>query len=245
MELEERKKATEELTRRVEKKAKDRYGELVLTLQRGIGSSRHLLKGGKEDKFFFDFDYIVEDPITCKKIAERFSDKVQQIAEYRGIKPDFLGFIEKDGIGTVGALRLSGFISSLTETPNILIRHTRELPYARIKVAKEYQVESKRRLGGKNVLIISDVSTTGKELIDAIEEVRDNGGTVTDALVYFSRHSFETKKGFQEIGVTLYALITEPQARDFALRPENKEKARIIREVFSTADSYLPEEQLV
>jgi orotate phosphoribosyltransferase len=245
MELEEREKATEELTKRVEKRAKDKYGELVLTLQKGIGSSHHLLKGGKEDIFFFDFDYIVEDPLTCKEIAERFSDKVLQIAEYRGIKPDFLGFIDKDGIGTVGALRLSGFISSLTETPNILIRHNRELPYARIKVAKEYQVESTQRLEGKNILIISDVSTTGKELIDAIEEVRDNGGNVTDALVYFSRHSFETKKEFQKIGVTFYALITEPQARDYALHPENKEKASVIREVFRTVDRDFLEEQLV
>lgn len=245
MKLEEREKATAELTQKVEKKAKDRYGELVLTLQKGIGSSRHLLKGGKEDIFFFDFDSVVEDPLSCKEVAERFCEKVQQIAEYRERKPDFLGFIEKDGIGTVGAIRLSGFISSLTETPNILVRHTRELPYARIKVAKENQVDRHQRLKGKNVLIISDVTTTGKEIMDAIQLVRDNGGTVTDALVYFSRQSFESQKKFQETGVTLYALITEPQARDFAFSPENQEKASVIREVFRDVDKYLSEKQLV
>jgi len=156
-----------------------------------------------------------------------------------------LGFIEKDGIGTVGALRLSGFISSLTDVPNILIRHNRELPYARIKVSKKYQVEDKQRLEGKNVLIISDVSTTGTELMDAIKDVQDNGGTVTDAILYFSRCSTETKKKIQGMGVTLDALITEPQAREIAWHPGYKEKASSIRDVFSTVDRYLRKEKPV
>ncbi|MBC8520542.1 MAG: hypothetical protein H8D26_00905 [Methanomicrobia archaeon] len=241
--IEERKKATEEVTKAVEEEAMERYGELVLTLKNGIGSSLHLLKGGREELFFVDFDCIVEDPSTCKEIAEWFSNKVLQIAESRGGKPDFLGFIEKDGIGTVGAIRLSGFISSLTEIPNILIRHNRELPYARIKISKKYQVEEERRLEGKSVLIISDVSTTGAELMDAVKDVQDNGGNVTDAILYFSRCSIETKKKIQNMGVTLEALITEPQAREFAWYPGNKEKASSIRDVFSTVDRYRREEK--
>jgi len=231
--IEDRKKATEKKTREFIEEVKREYREFVLTLNNGIESSVHLLKGGRRELFFVDFDYITEDPSVCKKIAEWLSKKVQQIAEYRERKPDFLAFIEKDGIGTAGAIKLSSYVSSLTGIPNILIRHNRELPYARVKISKKFWVEGKWRLKGKNVLIISDVSTTAIELMDAVKDVRSNGGDVTDAILYFSKCSIETIKELKGMGVELHTLITEPQAREVAWHPDYKEKAKKIRAVFS------------
>lgn len=230
--IEERKKATEKETKEFIEEVKRKYREFVLTLNNGIESSVHLLKGGRIEPFFVDFDYITEDPSVCKEIAKWLSMEVQRIAEYRQRKPDFLGFIEKDGIGTAGAIKLSSFISSLAGIPNILIRHNRELPYARIKISKRFWVESKRRLKGKIVLIISDVSTTATELVDAIKDVRINGGDVTDAILYFSKCSIETVEELQGMGVKLHALITEPQAREVAWHPDYKEKASKLRDTF-------------
>lgn len=243
---EEREKAAAEMARMVEDKAMKKYGELVLTLVDGIGSSRHLLKGGKQDALFFDFDFVVEDPSTCKKIAEWFCDKIQQVAEYHGEKPDFLAFIEKDGIGTVGALRLSSLISSLTGIPNIVVRLIRELPYERIKISKKYQVENRQRLKGKNVLIISDVTTTGTELLDATKEVKANGGNVAGAIVYLSRCTIETQNKLQDKGTTLYALITEPKAivTAFTELADNPYASKI-RDTFSSVDKVTPQKQSV
>lgn len=235
-----RRKALEKIAEDVEKRAMREYGELVLTLNRGIESSTHLLKGGGKEPFFVDFDCITEDALACKKIGEGFSERIQQIADHWGRKPDFLGFIEKDGIGTVGALKLSGYISSGTDIPNILIRHTRELPYARIKISEDKSANEKR-LEGKKVLVISDVSTTGTELMDAIKDIQDNGGEVTDVILYFSRCSIETLEYFQRKGVTLHPLINESMAREIAQHPDYKERANKIRDVFSKVDRSISE----
>lgn len=116
------------------RKIRSKHGKLALTLLSGLRSSIHILKGGKLEPYFIDLDYITENPKQCTTIAKAISEKVEQIADYRGRKPDFLGFIEKDTIGTVGAIKLSCLISSMTGIPNILVRHTRELPYARVKI---------------------------------------------------------------------------------------------------------------
>lgn len=240
--IEERKKATEKETKEFTEEIRRKYREFVLTLNNGIESSVHLLKGGRPEPFFVDFDYITEDPSVCREIAEWLSRKVQQITDHRERKPDFLGFIEKDGIGTAGAIKLSCFVSSLTGIPNILIRHNRELPYAKIKMSKRFWVEGKHRLKGKHVLIISDVSTTAIELMDTIKEVRINGGDVTDAILYFSKCSIETVKELQSMGVELHALITEPQAREVAWHPDYKYKAKKLRDVFNKVDESLHKE---
>jgi orotate phosphoribosyltransferase len=228
-----RKKATEKETEEFIESIRRRYSEFVIqTLSNGIESSIHLLKGGRLELFFVDFDYITEDPQVCEIITKEISKKIGQIASYRERKPDFLGFIEKDGIGTAGAIKLSSFISSMTGIPNILIRHNRELPYARLKISKRYWTTSERRLEGNIVLMISDVSTTAKELIDAINDVRINGGDVRDAILYFSKCSTETIKALEDMGVSLHALITEPQAREVALNPEYKDNAIKLRVTF-------------
>lgn len=243
---EERERAAAEMAKRVEERAMKKYAELVLTMVEGIGSSRHLLKGGKQDDLFFDFDFVVEDPLTCQKLAEQFCDKIRQVTEYYGEKSDLLAFIEKDGIGTVGALRLSSGISSLTGIPNIVIRLTRELPYERIKISRKHRVGNRQRLKGKNVLIISDVTTTGTELLDAAKEIKANGGRIAGAIVYFSRCTIETQKKLQERGITLYALITEPQARMTAFTElADYPEAKKIRDTFSSVDKVTPQKQSI
>lgn len=233
-----KKKGVNNKTERFVKRVRRKYRELVLTLNNGIKSSVHLLKGGKLEQYFIDFDHITEDPAICKEIADWLKIKVQQISQYRGKKPDFLGFIEKDGIGTAGVIKLAGFVSSLTGIPNILIRHNKDLPYARVKISERFWVEKAQRLKDKNILIISDVSTTAIELMESIKEIRNNGGEVTDVLLYFSKCSVETIQKLQDMEVELHALITEPQAREIAWHPSYKSKAQNLREVFSKADLY-------
>jgi len=230
--IEERKKAAEKETKEFIERAREKYREFILTLDNGIQSSVHLLKGGRLEHFFIDFDYITEDPLVCKEVAEKFSERVQQSTQYRGKAPDFLGFIEKDGIGTAGAIKLSSFVSSLTGIPNILIRHNRDLSYARVKISEKLWVEDKQRLRGKNVLIISDVSTTAIELMDAIKDIRKNGGTVTDTILYFSKCPVEAMNKLKNMGVELHALITESQAREVAWHKDYKEKASKLRKIF-------------
>lgn len=230
MHEEERRRLAIEAAEKLKERVDREIAKLVMTLSDGIKSSFHLLAGGGEEPYFVDFDYIVEEPSNCKLIAEKFSERIQEISSYREKKPDLLGFIEKDrAIGTIGALLLAGYVSSLTEIPFILIRHTRELPYAKLKISEQFKVEDRQRLKGKNVLIISDVSTTGSEIKEAIKIVKNNRGNVTDVLLYYSRSPKEVVEDLQSMGVTMHYLLNESQTRYFVAHPEFKEGDKSIK----------------
>jgi orotate phosphoribosyltransferase len=186
-----------------------------------------VLKGGKLEPYFVDFDLITEDPTVCSIIAREIGKKIQEVSEYRGKAPDFLGFIEKDTIGTVGAIKLAGFISSITKIPNILIRHTRELPYGRIKISERFWSTKTLRLKGKNVLLISDVSTTAQELIEAINCIKMNGGEVSDVILYFSKCSTDTVQKLESMGVKLHPLLSEPYLRYVLLFSKKKAASQL------------------
>ena len=224
--------------------AEKNYRDFILTLNRGIRSSSHTLKGGAKEPYFIDIDHIIEDPKSCEEIAEKFSEKISQISEYNDKKIDYLGFIEKDGIGTNGAIRLSGYISSKAQIPNIIIRHTRDIPCAKIKISGRSAVKGKYKLKEKTVLLISDVSTTGTEIIEAISDIQKAGGTVSDVVLYFSRTSIETRKKFYESGVTVHSLITESQTREM-LSIHGTEGADNISNVINHIDNSVMEDSII
>jgi orotate phosphoribosyltransferase len=59
----------------------------------------------------------------------------------------------------------------------------------------------------KTVIALDDVITTGASTIKAIEHLRAEGLTVTDAIVFVDREENEGKKNIENLGVTVHALF--------------------------------------
>jgi orotate phosphoribosyltransferase len=70
-----------------------------------------------------------------------------------------------------------------------------------------------KRLDGKNVLLIDDVSTTGKELWHAAMDIRKAGGNVHEIILYYSRLPEKSIEKFLENGISIYPLLRPSDAR--------------------------------
>lgn len=200
----------------------------------GIKTSLHLLKGGSEEPYFVDFDKITQNPEACRVIGEWFKYVLDIITENEG-KPDILTFIEKEGIGTVGAISFSAYLSVLSNIPHIFYRENRRCPYEKIKISERYESSKKKRLKNKVTVIISDVATTGYELKNAVHYIKREGGEIKAILLYFSRLKKETVEYFLKEGITIYYLLNQPLVRKFAWE-ENTKEAKKIRNVFIEID---------
>jgi orotate phosphoribosyltransferase len=68
-------------------------------------------------------------------------------------------------------------------------------------------------LPGDKVLVLDDVATTGKNVIDAAEAIRGEGGVVEDAVVLLDRQQ-GAAQNLRKVGVTLHAFATMRQIAD-------------------------------
>jgi len=217
------------------KKTKDEettFLDFGITLEDGISTSKHSLKGGDRSPYFVDFDLISTKPSNCKKIANQFKMQIDAISKAKQKSPDVLVFIEKDNIGTVGTLTYAAHLSIITGIPMIIDRHWKELIGDRIKLSKDYNAN---KLKEKNIILISDVSTTGTELWDAICDIKHNGGNVTDIIVYYSRLTIDTVNEFATKGISIHPLYTPHQARYVSIH----EDVPKIKSAFNSIDETL------
>lgn len=152
---------------------------------------------GLTDKYYVDFDNLTSDPSTAKNVVDQYVGKLDEISKHRTI--NYLAFIQKD-IGTVGALKISGALSIVSEIPSILIRPSKEISFDKIKIPSKPINKRNEQLLNSNVVIITDHITTGKEVLDAVNTVENNGGKVTGVIAFtvrtdrFIPEPFETKK---------------------------------------------------
>lgn len=197
----------------------EEFIKLVATLNDGITSSRHILANGEISHYFIDFDLITSKPDNCGTVSDAFVTHIKSIQKYSINSPNLLGFIEKDGIGTTGVIQFKSDLSMQTDIPNITIRQWKDVPCEIIKAHPDILNNSKdknRRLSEKNVLLVSDVSTSSTELWKAINSVRDAGGNVHDIILYYSRLSKEAIENFRANNIAIYPLILPSHARYIA-----------------------------
>ena len=197
----------------------EEFIKLVATLNDGMTSSRHILANGDVSHYFIDFDLITSKPSNCKKVGNAFVAHIESIKKYSINPPTLLGFIEKDGIGTIGAIRFASDLSNQTDIPNITIRQWKDVPCEIIKAHPDILENSEGengRLSGENILLVSDVSTSSTELWKAINSVRDVGGNVHDIVLYYSRLSKEAIEKFRANNIAIYPLILPSHARYIA-----------------------------
>jgi orotate phosphoribosyltransferase len=191
------------------------YFRLVATLGDGIASSSHILCDGDVSDYYVDIDLITSNPQNCEYISNEFVKCINSLLDHSQYKPDLLGFIEKDGVGTIGAMRFAIDLSIKTGIPNLTIRNNKLIPCERVKVSSSYinkKIPADRRLDGKIILLIDDVSTSGTELQQAISSIRRAGGEVHDVIIIYSRLEKNNIEKLSEEGVSIYSLISPSDA---------------------------------
>ncbi len=145
-----------------------------------LKASNHGLRSGSKDDYYFDLDYMLNEPYQAEIVLDIYASIINGIKQEAPI--DFLAFIEKASGGTVGAIRLSVALSIKTRLPNFSVRLRKEISFEKIKA--RLSSEGLKRYKG---IIVSDHCTTGNEVLLAAKALRENNASVEHAIAYTIR----------------------------------------------------------
>jgi orotate phosphoribosyltransferase len=175
-------------------------------------SSPLLSSSGQQIEVYHDFDLLVTDPLNSKDAVELFSDEIRRIRI--DFEPDLslLGFIDKKA-NTTGAIALAGAISIETGIPYVPIRLWKDLPSERVKLpSTDIGRPVSQKLLGEKLALITDHSTTGTELLDAVDAVDSLGGTVTDVISYTLNEALFAEEDFRSRGIRVHYFAALPRS---------------------------------
>lgn len=144
--------------------------------------STHASRMGLKREFYMDFDHVVHDPIQCEQIVRLIAERIQEIQSVHPVHA--VGFLEKADGGTTGALTIAGALSIFTRLPNLVVRLWKRIPSERIKLPPVFGQSASERLADMTVVLITDHSTSGDELVQAAKAVEHFGGKVEDVIIY-------------------------------------------------------------
>ncbi len=130
------------------------------------------LSSGKESPYYIDLRVLPSFPQYFKLAIDAYRDAIER---HVGLKTfDYLSSVPTSGLVYASAL------SYKMGKPLVYVR----------REAKEHgtgkMIEGYLSPGAK-VMIIDDVATTGKSIVDAVETLRSNGGVVEHALILIDR----------------------------------------------------------
>ncbi len=172
-----------------------------------IKASSHSLRRGKKDDYYFDLDYLLNEPYQAEMVLDIYGSMINAIKEENPV--DFLAFIEKASGGTVGAIRLAVALSIKTRLPNLSVRLRKEISFEKIKA--RFPDEGLKGLKGLRAIIVSDHCTTGNEVLPAAKALKDHGAVVDHAVAYTIRPDELERGKFPDSKINLsYAFKLPP-----------------------------------
>jgi orotate phosphoribosyltransferase len=143
---------------------------------RAIHRSENGLTSGGTGDYYFDIDSIGTTVEDLMKLSGWYVKII--IPMLRKNSVNYLAFIEKDS-GPVGAITLLSQLVLETKTAAIIIRLRKRMQSAKI-VGKESLVN-------KQVILVTDVITTGRTVVDAIKAIEKKQGNVVGICALFDR----------------------------------------------------------
>jgi len=170
--------------------ARKRVFELILEHSLHVGDFR--LSSGNQSKFYFDMKKTMLHPegsyLLAKLVLDRLSD----------MKVDAIGGLEIGAIPLIGPLTAESF---RIDRPigGFIVR----------KASKDHgtrQPIEGANLMGKDVVVIDDVTTTGKSALEAVYEARKVGANVRLVLSIVDRKAGAVQL-FEEAGVPFTSLF--------------------------------------
>jgi orotate phosphoribosyltransferase len=155
------------------------------------------LASGILSSYYVDLRLIPSDPEAFRRA----------INFYRAVvEPDLAKQVQRlAGIPTAGIAYAAVLAFSLAKPFLYVRKETKEH-------GRERRIEGLLRPGDK-VLVLDDVVTTGKNIIEAAEAVRAEGGVVEDAVVLLDRQQ-GGEGNLRKIGVELHAFTTMRRIAD-------------------------------
>lgn len=148
------------------------------------------LTSGKLSPYYIDLRIIPSFPEALTKVIEYYKSTLTHISAPQ--------FDRIAGVPTAGLI-YSSLLGVQLQKPLLYVR----------KEAKDWGRE-KRIEGllnpGETVLIIDDVATTGKSMIEAAAAIRGEGGMVQDAVVLVDRQE-NAEKTLKAEGITLHSFV--------------------------------------
>ena len=169
---------------------RDKLFELLKT--RAFRRGRIVLASGRESDFYFDMKPAMLDPEGAALLAELIMQALDDV------EADLVGGLEMGAVPLIApvAMRSRDFGRSL---PGFFVR----------KAVKDHGTKKRvdgNDVAGKAVVILEDVTTTGGSALDAVQAVREAGGTVALVLTILDRGE-GAEAVFKEAGVKFKSLF--------------------------------------
>lgn len=157
-------------------------------------------------------------------------DGLVQMAEEKGLKPDYIA-----GTSTAG-IPWAAFVAEKMQLPMIYVR-SEPKGHGAGKQIEGYLPE------GKSILVIEDLITTGGSALKTVEALRGEGkGIVHDVFAIFTYGTEKAENGFREASVAASTLTNVSVLLDVAVKNGNvsDEEAAEVREYFKNPQEWGP-----
>jgi len=193
-----------------------------LSCSKAIGGSFwRTVHSGQEKHHFFDADRFLGEPENINRFASWFRDTLRESQREIG-QVDSIAFIEKLE-GPVGLLTCKDLLSSNTKIPGVILRPHRRLIGGAIKGSLK---RSDRVIQpGDNVVVVSDVITTGETFLDAIRLLEECKAEIKLTLALYDREDEDFDKAeFQRRNIQLKTMLNRHEVEawlDKELEPCN------------------------
>jgi orotate phosphoribosyltransferase len=152
------------------------------------------LTSGKISSYYIDLRLILSFPEALKKVIEFY----EKLANSVGVN----NFQRIAGIPTAG-VPFASILAFKLSKPFIYVRKEAK-PHGR-----ERRVEG-LLYPGEKILIVDDLITTGKSMLNAINAIKSEGGIVTDAIVLIDREEGAQEKLMEEnVNLKCFMKISE------------------------------------
>jgi len=144
------------------------------------------LASGKRSPYYVDIKKAITRPDVLRAIAKAMAPHAVNADRIAGVE--------------LGAVPIAAAVSMETGRPYVIVRKERK----EHGTSKDFEGEL---IAGERVVFVEDVVTTGGTLAKAIERLRANGVTVSEAIAVVDREE-GGREALAAIGVKLSALLT-------------------------------------
>lgn len=179
------------------------------------------LTSGKKSPFYIDMRVIPSFPKSFDEVCNMYVKIIKnEVAETDRIA----------GVPTAG-LPFATLVSHKLNLPLIYVRKKRKIH------GKGRMIEGILKRGD-NVLIIDDLVTTGRSLINSINNVRREGGIVKDVVVFLDREQ-GGKEHLKDVGVKLHSILNVTELIEYL-----REQSVLDEETYLKCINYIREEKV-